>query len=144
MFPRRKPIGGLGHWDCMRDLVVLGIWDSMCSDPLGSLCSCHIHTLHHPFYLMPHNFFQSFIIFPFLFLRVIGNGLMGPYHHFLYETESNCYIGALLGIYHSLMRAIIIQYYPNLILPEFCLCSQFFTDLLSVISIPPLDFLRSP
>ena len=106
VFPRRKPIGGLGHWDCMRDLVVLGIWDSMCSDPLGSLCSCHIHTLH-LFYLMPHNFFQSFIIFPFLFLRVIGNGLMGPYHHFLYEIESNCYIGALLGIYHSFMRELL-------------------------------------
>ena len=123
MFPRRKPIGGLGHWDCMRDLVVLGIWDSMCSDPLGSLCSCHIHTLHHPFYLMPHNFFQSFIIFPFLFLRVIGNGLMGPYHHFLYEIESNCYIGSSQNLNFS----------PP---PTF--------QFLSVISLPPLDFLRSP
>ena len=63
VFPRRKPVGGLGHWDCLRDLVVLGIWDSMCSEmPLPSpVSSCHIPTLHSACFF--------FILFYFIFIN---------------------------------------------------------------------------
>lgn len=95
VFPRRKPIGGLGHWDCMRDFVVLGIWDSMCSDPLGSLCFCHFHTLHY-ITITPSFFIFYFYFYFYLILHST------PPHHPIY------YLFSILPFFFILIVCIII------------------------------------